>query len=117
MAGFVPLIPRVLGLPDTTYVEGSAAGPEVRLVYEGRSEVAGSAGGAPVVLAQRRASAANLELPGERLTWGDHEGRWTVEATGGRLVWLQDGLQLTLSASVPRDEAIRIAASVEPVGE
>jgi hypothetical protein len=50
------------------------------------------------------------------VTWGVSEGQWlpAPSGEGGSLTWTQDGLQLQLETSLPREQAVAIAASLAP---
>jgi hypothetical protein len=144
---FQILFPSIdqLGLPDAEYVGASPPGGRVSLVYRARDGLPLTAEtGVGLVLTQFRGEFVPYiqKVIGqgtriERVTVNGRLGLWiegqphTVifrDSTGqvhedrsrlaaNTLLWEQDGLTLRLESSLSRDEALRIAELVGPLGK
>jgi hypothetical protein len=137
---FRPLGPDALGRPDELYFDSATAGGQLAFVYRPRAGLPPTsnpavgalftqfqAGLEPGFFAKGLGPDTRLELltvNGGRAVWiegsphlfyyRDREGEIrdeSVRLAGNVLLWEQEGLTLRLEANVPKDEAVRIAAS------
>ena len=140
-AGFRVLAPAALGRPDEVYLRTSPQGTQAFLVYGARPGIAASERSGIAVLVIEAQGSVEVPLLGkvlgpdtrtEQLTVGGGEGVWiegaphqvffrapsgeavidTVRLAGNVLLWERGTLLLRIEGEMPRDEALRIAASV-----
>lgn len=138
---FPVLVPERLGDPDAVYVAADAAGGRVSLVYLPDEQLpqAGETGVGLLLtefrgtlepaligkLVAGRTSAEEVTVDGEPGLWIEGEAHEvfyrapdgevvadTLRLAGNTLLWEHDGLLLRIEAQVPKEEALRIAASL-----
>jgi hypothetical protein len=110
-SGIQLLLPGALGEPDEVYVR-SDGGAAIQLVYGEPAGLSGARTGPTVRLTE---SPTPLDGPdaGEPVAWPGGQGKWEPASDdGGRLQWVQGGIQLVLDTRLPKEQAVAIAASV-----
>lgn len=139
--GFRVRVPAALGQPDEVYVRIADRVTQAFLVYGPRSGVPVSKESGVSVLVTEVRGALETQLLGkvipaggrvEELTVNGGRGVWiegqphqlfyrgpsgdilvdSIRLAGSVLLWEQDGLLLRIEAQVPKDQALRIAASM-----
>ncbi|MBI2773292.1 MAG: hypothetical protein HYX56_02205 [Chloroflexi bacterium] len=141
LVGFTVLEPASLGRPDAIYVRTTPQGSQAFLVYGPRTGIAPSAQTGVSVLVTEARGTVEVPLLGkvvgpgsrvEQLTVNGARAVWiegaphqfffrspageivvdTLRLAGNVLVWEQAGVLVRIEADVPKDAALRIAATV-----